>query len=75
MALLKKDIENLGWRFIKSVSPWDTYKYKTFVLSVYPEEVIISYNTRYAKTSMQLFKGKIKNIYELKKVMKRLNIS
>lgn len=75
MALLKHDIENLGWRFIKSVSPWDTYKYKTFVLSVYHDEVIISYNTRYAKTSMQLFKGRIKNNEELKRIMTRLKIS
>lgn len=75
MALDKQDIEKLGWRHIRSVSQWETYKYKTFSLSVFPNEVVIRYLTRYAKNSMELFKGKISNVEALKKVMRQLQIS
>lgn len=74
MALDKQDIENLGWKQIKSVSPWKTYRYKTFLLSVYPNEIIISYITRYARTAIQLFKGKVNNADDLQKAMEKLKI-
>ena len=66
----KSDIEELGWDFIE----YDTAKYKNYYIEFNPEHFTYIYEKRIYE-DLILFRGKIKNKSELKKLMSQLGIN
>jgi len=69
------DIQPLGWKKLRSVSPWETYRLNNFLLSVFPDgNIQIKYYIYFGKDSGMLFKGSADTPERLTEIMNELKI-